>query len=623
MTEIPIVVAERRGVKVMPAPDGGDYTPHLIAALKQLTTDDEQLDLYFTPGLYAFEGPLDTTSEPEIWDSFRMFATQTAPTRQHRLEGNSNARRRAVQFNIDMDDEDDIWMDIDRDYRFGPIAITGNIALTLVNKGSLLSFGDFTRTEGVVPTMRGLCLQCDLDRVKHFASGDSGDGRSWLINAGADGYVRNRTNNSFGVRMTACYDVRLDLDMWGLKNGVINSHCDSPQGFLKGLSCGRTLLEPSSVSVASRWTTIWEENCLLGSVIRGHVGDFRGEVNETTSVPSPGAYALPATVNWSITAGGSTIVFTSWDGDYDALDYFEAEDLILVTPSESGEPPRPLRVTAVTANTVTFAESAGRCYVGRDITGTGTGITRYLGVPGTLYGVRGDIAQLSSVSNISGLPFFAVAPGISPIRVAGNSCGRGIGANDPQPFLIVASCAGAQEQAIGDVNIIGTASYVDHPAVTKPHLAPKVFDRRTRDVAEYSYNPATGVSTFIAEPGHGVSTINDCSLKLTYHPLTRFGQTVWAYRPSDNSTTGWQVRDHRLQAGVATTVRALVYSEAGATVSVYGGGGSSETDSAGVGWDVVSVELETSQVVADGNGPYIRLNGSGYYVARVWIEQSA
>lgn len=617
-------VSDCRGVYEMPAPNGtADYTPHLLAALATRTSANEPRDLYFPPGEYHFYGPLPTEDYAEFFDSFKLFAAPTAATRQHRVEENSHDMRRSVQFKIHLDNESDVWMAIDRDYRVGPIAITGGIALTLVDKGSLLSFGDPNEADSARVAMRGLKLECDLDREKHYGYSDIGDGRPWLINAGAHGYVLNRTNQSFGLRMSHCYDVQLDVNTRGLKYGVINIRCDRPRGDVIGLSNGRTLVETDTAAVASQWTNVWEENPLIGSLLTGHVADFRGETNAGLYATPPGPYPLPSTVDWNITVGGSAITFMSWDGSYDARDYFEPWTVIKVDPSAVDEPDRYLLIASVSANSVNFWDSTNKSYVPRAISGTGAGITRYFGIPLTGFGARFDVAARSTGQNSLSIPDCAVGPGKTPVRLAGNSNGRGPDADDEQLPIVIASSVGVQENVFGGVDLIGSSDTPTHPLVNPGGVGPR-FERRTRD-AIYD----AGSAAFVAMPGRGVSSINNCSYQLTFHTVVdhESNQTVYAYRPADVTTYGWEVRDRRLLKNKTTTIVARVHNISGSTATLSGYGGSGSTSaftpnvSAGTTQDV-TLTLSSGSMNGDANGAYVRLTGANCYVSRVRITQS-
>jgi hypothetical protein len=621
-------VSECRGVYQMPAPNGtADYTPHLLAAMATRTSANEPRDLYFPPGEYHFYGPLPTEDYAEFFDAFKWFAAPTAATRQHRFEGgNSHPMRRSVQFKIHLDNESDVWMHIDRPYRVGPISITGGIALTLVDKGSLISIGDPTVDDGTYVSIRGLKIECDLDRAKHYAGDDIGDGRRWLVDAGADGYVLNRTNQSFGLRLSHCYDVQLDVNTLGLRYGVINIRCDRPRGDVIGLYNGRTVVETNQQAVPSQWTNVWEENSMIGSIVSGHVADFRGETNPL-GTPTPGAYALPSTVNWTIAAEGTSIQFSSWDGIYDARDYFEPWTVIKVVPGDASEPERFFLITTVEANSVGIWDATSKSYVPRVIDGTGANITRYFGIPLTCLGSRCDVATRSTVENSLSIPTCAIVPHTTPMRVAGNSSGRGWDANSAQLPIIVASSVGAQEHVFGGVDMIGTADVPPHPLVNSMDAGPR-FERRIREAI---YDLAT--RSFIAMPGRGVSSINDCAIRLTFHPLTDedTDEKVYGYRLTDASPYGWEVRDPRLQKNKLTTLRLRVYNpdlSNSVNVSAYGGSGTAKTRSASSGWSDVTFDgptyaLQAADMDGDGNGAVIYLNATDpLYITRVWITQS-
>jgi hypothetical protein len=625
------ITTDGRGIYQMPAPNGtADYTPHLLAAMATRTEDGDLADLYFPPGEYHFYGPLPTEDYAEFFDTFKWFAAPTAATRQHRESeagGDSHPMRRSVEFKIHLDDENDVWMAIDRDYRVGPISITGGIALTLVSKGSLLSFGDPNEAVSSRASLRGLKLECDLAREMHYGSLDIGDGRKWLVDAGAHGYVLNRTNQSFGLRLSHCYDVQLDVNTRGLKYGVINIRCDRPRGSVIGLLNGRTLVETVDPAVAAQWTNVWEENPMIGSLLVGHVADFRGETNPMGSTP-PGPYPLPSTVDWSIGVGDAAITFMSWDGSYDARDYFEPWTVIKVDPSAADEPERYLLITSVSANSVSFWDAASKSYVSRLIGGTGAGITRYFGIPLTGVGQRFDAAARSTGQNDLSIPVCAVVPERAPIRLAGNSNGQGPDANDPYLPIIVASCVGTADAVFGGIDMIGSADTPSHPLVNPGGIGPR-FERRTREAI---YDLAT--KSLIAMPGRGVSSINDVARLLTFHPFTEplvrdpiFGP-VYAYRPADSPIVGWEIRDPRLQKNKDTALTVRVYNPDpvnDVTVYAWGGTGTLKGVPAAPGWSNVTFdddeELLAADMGGDVNGAVIALGGAGYYVTRAWISQ--
>lgn len=609
---------ERRGAYHMPPPNGtADYTPALIAAMSDHTANGE---FWFPPGEYYFYGPLPTSEYPELFNAFKWFAAPTAATRQHRVEpGNSHDMRRSVQFKIYLSNESAIWLSLAREYRLGPISITGGIALTLTYKGNLISIGDPAENSASYVSIRGLKLECDLDREMHYASIDvDGEGNKWLEDKGANGFVLNRPNQSFGLRMSHCYDVQLDVNTRGLKYGVINIRCDRPRGSVIGLSNGRTLVETNMQGVASQWTNVWEENSMIGSIVAGHVADFRGETNPMDSTP-PGAYALPSAVTWDIVEGGTAINFYSWAGGYDARDYFEPWTVIKVTPDDAQEPSRYLLVTTVAANSVSFFDPASKSYVPRPIEGTGDRITRYFGIPLTCLGSRCDIASRSTGENFLSIPDCAIVPGGTPLRVAGNSNGRGWDANSAQLPIIVASCVGAQEQVFGGVDILGTADVPSHPLVNSSDAGPR-FERRTRE-AFYDYP----TNTITAVPGRGVSSINNCSLNLLFRTAQEEnGQIVNVYNPLDaGATYGWEVRDPRLRKTRNTAVIARVFNPNGGTIVIFCQGENTGGVNANAvpGWSTVSFTMPSAAMDGDIDSAFVRLtNVSSMQFSVSWVK---
>jgi hypothetical protein len=239
-------------------------------------------------------------------------------------------------------------------------------------------------------------------------------------------------------------------------------------------------------------------------------------------------------------------------------------------------------------------------------------------------GSRFDAAARSTGQNsIAGLPVCAIVPGRSPIRLSGNSNSQGPDANDPYLPIIVASCVGAAELVFGGVDMIGSADTSSHPLVNPGGIGPR-YERRTREAI---YDLAT--RSFIAVPGRGVSAINDVARLLTFHPKTDpvFGN-VYAYRPSDSPTVGWEIRDPRLlkNKNTALTVRVLNPGGSSVNVSAWGGTGTVRTVSAAPGWSDVTFNGAQSLLIADmggdPEGALISLLGSGYFVTRAWFSQS-
>jgi hypothetical protein len=617
MGDLPLTVEKSRGAILMDEPSGtADYRPKLLAAAQRTSRLSQPRYLVLPAGEYHLDGPLDVTSDPELWDNLTICGVPAAGDRQHLYEGDGNARRYQTLLTFHLG-AGDVAIDMQRDYRFGQVSLL-DFHLRCDN-GSLLNFGDpADDLPSDTQTMRGLKLRLDLSTSEPYHG-------TWMVDRGAThGKTINRTDR-FACRLNHCYDVDLDLNIWGFKYGVINNNCDAPRGNIAGLNNGRTLYETSTYGVAAQWGIVKEENPLLGSQIRGGVLSFRGELNPGNYNPAPGPLPMTASHSWQITGGDNKIVFSDWpDAElYDARDYLLPGLVIKLDPSQSGEDDLYLKVMSVTANEATFENAAGNCHVPRPISGTGAALTRYFGLLGVGEGDRFALAQLSSISNIAGVPYFAVLPNRTPLHVPNNSCGRGNDANSAQDTLVIGHCAGTQEGMMGYVTFGGDAGQPNHPNVRSSTRPKPAFSRTIRE-CHYTYRPeaAEGMRhEYKAEPGWGVSSVNNVARLFTYHARTRQGRTVYTYRPSDNATFHYQIRDTRLTTGVATKVKAWIYSEAGATVNLYGGAGSAVTQAVGAGWTFVELELTSGQVDDDATSTYVRWAGNDYEVCETWIYQ--
>lgn len=618
ITMVPSEVS--RGVLTMAPPDDEeDYTATLIAGMS-LRVNGEPVDLYFPPGDYHFYGPLPTSIDLDIWDAFTWIASPSGPTVQHRLEaGNGNEIRDRAVFHVHLDNESDVWMDIEREYRFGPIYMGRGITVSLVDKGSAFSFGgEGLGDNDYTASCRGLYLILDLERsTTGYNSSDVGDGRAWLVSAGADAYILNTTNTSFGLRLRRCYDSYVEVYAYWFKNAVINSRSDRLEGKIRASLCGRALLEtPNTSGVVAHWISLYAEHPLLvGVVAYSRISDIRTEANVGT--PAPGVYALPASAAWTVTAGSSTITFT-FGGAYDCTDYFEPYTLIRLAPGGT-EPDRWFFITAVSDNSLTFADSTNHCYVGRTITGDGTECFRYFGIGLIGVGDKFDcVARSTGQHGVTLPPIDAVVLSVTPNRLAANSGARSADATSPQQPVIVASSCGIQECVHASVDYIGSAGASEHPLMNLGGVGPR-WHRRIR---ECEYDPIS--RKFLAKPGRGVATINNEARDLTFHTLTETNsETVYAYRPSD-SATGWTVRDTRLVANEPFAVTARVYVTTGSTtVTVSCESGESEVSgSLGTGWHTITLTVPDTETAGDADGAYLKFTGSNYFVSWVVIDQS-
>lgn len=614
-----------RGRITAPSPNGtSDYTSTLVSLVTLRNAFNKPKEIYFPAGDYYFTGELPVGSSPlSIWDCVSLIGDCVANTAQHQEEGGGASRTRFI---IALSSEADIWWEHIRDYRYGPIAFK-NITFQLSNRGSLFAFGDMTNVQSTKVTLRGLTFDnCYCTRIKHYGADDIGDGRTWLVDADDDGYVLNKTNQSFAVRMSQCYDVDTgNLSIRGFKYGVINRCCDRPIGNIRAIVVGTALLEYSDpdlpTPVGGQWSNIWAENHILnGSVITSQVGLYRGEVNGHPYTAQPGIYDLPSSIGWSITAGEDVVEFT-FPGDYDCSDYFEPRSYIELTPTQSHEPVRRLWIIAVGTTNITFANADGSSYVGRTISGDGSDVKRYFGIPIVTSEGMNDVVSKSLTSGIEGMPLHVAIPWQTPSRVGANCGGRNAFPEASEQVVICSSSIGKAEWVFGGIDFIGSCDCPDHPHANPGGIGPQ-YDRRIRNAIFDEVN-----RVFLFKPGRGVSSINDDARNLTFHPQTDNGRTVWTYRPSDSASTAWALRDTRLVAGVQTivTIRTYVPSDAsGGTsdVNIWAGatGVISETNLA-PGWHTITKTIPAINFVADGNGPYIWIYGAEHYVAWVKVTQ--
>lgn len=619
--------------------DDLDDTAGLITCL-ELRQSSEPVVVYFPAGDYNFTGelPVNSHTDPTIFDRVTIVGAPRAQSGQHIEEATGGAttedERRVTRFLVDCNDGE-VWWDQQRAYRFGPIHFA-DLDIQFTDRGSAFQFGDPAAVSDSTVTMRGLSFErVYLSRVNHYGAATAGadvgigDDRAWLVDATTDGYILNDTNESFGLRMNFVYDAEIDVTVRGWKWGVWNHHCDAPSGQIHGMNNGMALLETalsSNAPVASCWRRVFSEQHLMaGAVVLGHVLDLRSETNVGTFPVPPGNYDMPTTAKWTVTAGQSVVTFNEWGGAYDATDYFEPFCVYRFTPqttqtsntTNTAEPPLELLCTAVAANTVTFANGANKNYVARTIVGNGGAVERLFGVPLIVYGERADIGILNTGVNDSlDLPYAAVAVGVAPVRIAGNSNGRGDDADNPQETLIIARCGGVIETLHGGVDLMGSAGWSAHPLVNAGGVGPR-FERRYRE-------PLWEAGKQIYNCGRGVTSVNSCAAEGTYHWLTEEdGRRVPAIRLSDCETnTGWRLPSLR-RSGVETDVTVRCYASTGTpTLTAYGGGTGSQTSVLATGWNTVALTMTAGNMAPDGNGDFIRLSGSNIYFTEATVDQN-
>lgn len=620
--------------------DDLDDTAGLIDCLEAVQSG-EQLTVYFPPGDYNFSGelPINSHTDPTIFDNVSIIGAPRAMSGQHLEEATGGATteddRRRTRFLVDCNDGE-VWWDQQRAYRFGPI-LFADIDIQFTDRGSCFQFGDPAEDTDSTVTMRGLTfVRMYLSRVNHYGASSAGadvgigDDRTWLIDATTDGYILNDTNESFGLRMNFVYDAEIDVTARGWKWGVWNHHCDAPSGAIHGMNNGLTLLETqlsTNAPVASNWRRVFSEQHLLGgAVVLGHVHDLRSETNAGNFPVPPGNYDMPTTAKWTVTAGQDVVTFNEWGGAYDALDYFEPYCVYRFTPqttqtsntTNTAEPPLEMLCTAVSANTVTFAGGAHKNYVARTIVGNGGAVERLFGVPAVTYGERSELVSVNTGVNDSlDLPYLAVAVGVTPTRIAGNSNGRGDDADNPQETLIMARCGGVIEKMHGGVDLIGSAGWSAHPLVNAGGIGPR-FERRFR---EPIWDAATRKQIYT--PGRGATSISSCAAEGTYHWLTEEdGRSVPAIRLSDCTTNGgWRLPSLR-RSDVETDITVRCYASTGTpTLTAEGGGTGSQTSVLATGWNTVTLTLTAANMAPDGNGDFVRLSGSNIYFTEAVVCQ--
>lgn len=587
--------------------------------------DSQRLVEVWPAGQFYFGGtvPVNSWTDPSIFNNVSVRGQYRGVSAQHEEDGGD---RSLTQFLVDMPNETDIWWNQIRTTRFGPISFA-DLSIRSINRGSLFSFGDQSLTTEV-PTLRGLNMdRLYLSRLKHYGMADIGDGRAWLINDATNGYVLNRTNQSFGLRMSQCYDVDLNLNVRGWKYGIINQHGDACTGTIRGITNGITLLEtnipamPSGAAVGSHWRRVYAEAPILaGAVLTGQAGIVRSETYPTSYAMPPGVYSLPVGAAWRFVAGADSVEFTAFPGSKNCLDWFEPFLYYRFTPTTVGEPPLDLFCTKVDATHVYGLATDTVNYVARTIQGVGTGVQRHFGVPVYGYGSRFDGVSVSTgVNQIAGLPVGVVAPQRSPIRIAGNSNGRGDDPDSTQPWLIIGRCAGIQEQMWAGVDLIGSSGWSSHPLANPGGIGP-MFGRSLRSAI---WDPNTRTQLFKA--GRGVSSVDDVAKRATFHPLVEEdGTACWGVRPSDCINGSYELRG-LWKAAKQTKYSARIWVPAGVgapNCQIWGGAAPPINHTLAAGWQTISNTLSASQMVSDANGPYVLFSGSNFYLKDVVLDQN-
>ena len=506
-----------------------DNTAALISALEARTSTDERYVIYFPSGDWHFQGelPVNSSSDPDpsIFDNVTFVGAPAAMTAQHQETNVSNKKLRRTRFLIDLESDSDIWWDQERSLIFGPLTFK-DIAFQVVDDGSLFDLG--TPADGLLESFRGLHFErCIFSKKEHYAAVDIGDGRPWLVNAGADGWVLNNTNTSFAIRLWRAYDANIqNCSIRGFRYGIIDNKSDRLRvDNLHAMSVGKavdTLPIGSVDSVGAHYDDIFiEDQALCGGDFLGQVDDMRCEGGYDghrtgRGVPVIGPRPLPASVGWDIDANASTITFT-FTGSYDCRDYFEPRSVIRVTPSNENEPVRYLYITEVAANALTFDEADSKSYVGRDIDGDGMGVTRFFGSSAILIGDRASLMNPSFGVNVNKAdhPELFVVPHTKPIKVGGMTESRLENADVmSSSAVVVASSVGTTFNLQGGVDWLGSANVPKHPLVNPGGIGPAT-DASSRDA---EYDPVHEVYQF--RPGRGVGTHSGSGFaaqRLTFH----------------------------------------------------------------------------------------------------------
>ena len=610
-----------------------DNTDALVAAIA-LRKNTEPVVIEFPSGDWHFYGelPVNSHGTPTIFDNVVVRGVPQPMTTQHQEEGGDGDKQR-TRFIIHLDADGDTWWYQRRDYRFGPVAFE-NITFQVADQGNVFQFGgDDQAAASAASLFRAIRFSNCIFTHGHQFPGDwPGEGENWLNDTSAyavpltDGYVLNRTYNTFAIKLIRGYDVTIEnTSIRGFRVGISRVRCDRCKfDNIRGMLVGKLIdsVEVGSITVPDHMDNIYVEIPVFGGIVvtSAQIGRYRGEFGYNSGInPDVGVYPLPASVSWTIEAGGTTMSMT-FAGDYDATDYFEPRTVIKITADQSGEPDRYLFITDVQPTYLTFYGSDSHCYVKRQISGTGNNVLRYFGNGGVIYGDMCSLMDPSISYNESNqnIPNLFIVPRATPIKVGGfvDTLSPNSGDSTKYP-AVVASSVGSTFYVGAGVDWLGSFQVPNHPLVNRGGIGPD-WNALTRDA---EYYPDTQTQVF--RPGRGVSGLNNESRDLQFHYITDSaqGKDIACYRLSDGSSSRWHCRKVRCN-GVAATYRIRCYATQSATLSVYGGGGSSNTHSLSTGWNTVNSSLTSGQIVADANGAYIRLSGADIYVAWMTVIQN-
>lgn len=490
------------------------------------------------------------------------------------------------------------WWDQTRSYRFGPLSFR-NLTFRTASNTNVFSFGDL----GVnVPSFRGVMIKdC------YFTNGDDlGTTTSWLTNHETKGYILP-TYRTYGIQVRRGYDVLIqNCTFRGWSGaGVLNIQGDRVvMDNCHSILCtlvhdeydpgAGTLHVPTVISncwsEAYQWTGLYAESALISN--------WRAETGYSAAyTPDIDKYALPATVDWAITAGDDEITFTNLPSGAVMANYFFKGMIIELTPDDASEATVPSRffcVTAVNASSLTFANATQSSYVSRSIAGSGDNLYRRAGIGMTLVGDRITVNGFSCGSNENqDHPEFAFVPGTHSVELNGRCTSLNTGEDSaPDQFkgIIVSSCAGNSQWG----NLVVRSKYrmINHPDVSLDG----------RPWAGTSYTPAiwdefSGKQIF--KPGYGVGGATAAqSRAFTYRKIADadIGEDRWCYKLSDHNFNG--VVWHPLRySEVALSYEVWVHASETVTLRVSAGNpGTINTHSLSAGWQKVTGSILQADV---------------------------
>lgn len=612
---------------------GEDNTDALVAAIA-LRKNTEPVIVDFPSGDWHFYGPLPINSHgtPTIFDNVVVRGVPQPMTTQHQEEGGDGEKQR-TRFILHLDADGDTWWYQRRDYTFGPIAFE-NITFRVETQGNCFQFGgDDQADDSSSHLFRGIKFtNCIFTHGHQFVGDWPGEGENWLNDTSSyetpltDGYVLNRTYNTFAIKLIRGYDVLIeDTSVRGFRVGIYRIRCDRCKfDNIRGMLVGKLIdsYDPGAITVSDHMDNLYVEIPAFGgiTVCSAQIGRYRAEYGYNSGInPNVGVYPLPESATWTILAGGTTMSLT-FAGSYDATDYFEPRTVIKIIPDEANETARYLFITDVQPNSITFYGSDSKSYVKRQISGTGESILRYFGNGGVIYGDTCSLMDPCIAYNESDqdIPRLFIVPRATPTKIGGFVDTLSAIAGDKNKYpAIVASSVGSTFYVGGGVDWLGSFQVPDHPLVNRGGIGPD-WNALTRFPDYYE-----DTQTQVFKPGKGVSGLNNESRDLQFHYINDSAQNkdIVCYRLSDGVSNRWHCRGLRC-GGVAATYRIRCYATTSATLAVYGGGGSSNTHSLSTGWNTINSSLTSGQVTADVNGAYIRLSGADIYVAWMTVIQN-